>query len=70
MKKKINVTIPTISCKHCVQTIEQELKQLETVKIRINLKKKTAKIEFDDSKLSTIDILAAIEHSGYTAKEV
>lgn len=42
-------SVPTISCNHCVQTIQSELSELDGVKsVEANSNTKEVKIEFDE----------------------
>jgi copper chaperone CopZ len=57
--------IPSISCNHCVKTIEFELKEVPGVEeVRADVETKTAKITFNDpaTEEKIIELLAEINY--------
>ena len=56
-------TIEGMSCQHCVKAVEIELDglNLESYKVEVG----SAKVKFDDDKLSDKDIIAAVEEAGF-----
>jgi len=57
--------IPSISCNHCVKTIEFELKEVPGVEeVRADVETKTAKITFNDpaTEEKIIELLAKINY--------
>jgi len=64
--KKIEFKIDGMTCNGCVKSIEGAIKMLDGVNIvNINLDTKTAKVEFDEDKLSEEDIFKAVKVMGY-----
>lgn len=69
--KKITLEIMGMSCAHCVKTIETTLQGLEgVVKAKVNLKKETAKVKYDEKVQGIDNLTAAIKEAGYEAKPV
>ncbi len=61
----VTYKIPTISCGHCVQTINMEISDLKGVElVEANSADKTAKITFDDPATEDLikDLLAEINY--------
>ena len=68
MKKIIN--IDGMKCMHCVAAVENTLEELSGVLFfEVDLEGGCATVEFDETKLGTEDILAAIEEQGFGADE-
>lgn len=61
--KTETVTILGMSCGHCVMSVEKELKKLPATDVQVQLG--SAKVTFDDSKMTVQDIHSAIEEAGY-----
>lgn len=57
-----------MSCKHCVSSIEKGLKE-QNVKAKVDLKKKTVVVQYDDSIVTLEKIKETIEDLGYDMKD-
>ena len=63
--KKVIYKVPNISCGHCVNTIEVELKDLEgVVEVKANSDSKEVEIGFDDpaSEEQILELLTEINY--------
>jgi copper chaperone len=59
--------VPEMSCGHCKAAIEGELNRLSGVeRSNADVEKGTVEVTFDEGKLSTEQLKAAIEEAGYT----
>ena len=66
MKEKFNVL--GMSCAACQAHVEKAINKLDGVnKVEVNLLKGTMNVDYDDSKLSTNDIVNAVVSAGYRA---
>jgi copper ion binding protein len=64
------ISLPTIQCSTCVETIQKTVGKVEGVQsVSVDLKKKTAHVDFDPSKTSLEKIEKAIAAAGYDANE-
>ncbi|NLC65157.1 MAG: heavy-metal-associated domain-containing protein [Erysipelothrix sp.] len=66
--KKATIQLETLTCPSCLQKIENGVKSLdgvnkESLKVLFNSSK--VRVEFDDEKVSMIDIEKAIDKLGY-----
>lgn len=69
--KKITLEITGMSCAHCVNKIETALQGLQGVeKAKVNLKKGTAKVKYDDKVQEVDNLTAAVKEAGYEAEPV
>jgi copper chaperone len=61
MSKRIKLTAPAISCKHCAMTIQRELSTVEGVKaIEVDVPTKTIDLEYtDESALARAEVKLA-----------
>lgn len=58
-----------MSCEHCVKSVESAVKALPGIgNVDVSLKKHTATIKFDESKISLEGIKEVIREAGYDAK--
>jgi len=60
----ITLKVEGMSCQHCVNSVEQAVKELGATG-RVNLAGKEVTVEYDESKLSVAAIKEAIEDQGY-----
>ena len=68
--KTVDVALPSIQCESCVKTISTTLKNVDGVDhFSINLKKKSAKVTFNTTKIKQVDIEKAIAAEGYHANK-
>jgi copper chaperone len=63
---KLIIGIEGMSCNHCKMAVESALKSLAGVSsVEVNLKKKTASVQYDESKCGLPLMKGAIEEMGY-----
>ncbi|WP_394189404.1 copper chaperone CopZ [Paenisporosarcina quisquiliarum] len=69
--KKTTLKITGMSCAHCVNKIETALQSLQGVEnAKVDLKKGTAKVKYDET-IQTLDNLAvAIQEVGYEVESI
>ncbi|RFM24477.1 MAG: hypothetical protein D0433_05695 [Candidatus Thermochlorobacter aerophilum] len=66
--QKVSFSISGMVCTSCEQSIQTKLVQMEGVKsVEASTAKKCATVEFDASKVSEKELIAAIESLGYKA---
>ena len=53
-----------MSCSHCVMAVRKELTRLDNVKVT-DVQIGSAKVEFDENKITSDSIAKAIEDAGY-----
>ena len=59
--------VPDMSCAHCKAAVEGELNRLSGVKhSNADVEKGTVEVAYDDSRVSTEQLMQAIEEAGYT----
>jgi copper chaperone len=67
-EKKI-LTVEGMSCEHCVNRIQKTVGALKGVSaVSVDLKGKSAAVEFDAEQVTLEDIKSAIEEQGYEVK--
>jgi len=67
--KKIKLNISGMTCNNCANRVETALSELEGVeKVKINLKKETAKIKYDETIQDRDNFQEAVEEAGYQAE--
>jgi len=65
MKTEI-LNVNGMSCKHCVNAVDSELKELSGIEsVNISLESGTVEVSFDESKVSLDDIKKTISETGY-----
>lgn len=65
--ERLSLTIEGMSCGHCVAAVDRALRGLESVRIE-SLTIGAATLEFDPSRVSTADVLDAVDEAGYRAE--
>lgn len=66
---KATFSIEGMSCNHCVATVEGAINELAGIqKVKINLKKGSGVVKFNENELKSDDIAAAISAAGYPTK--
>lgn len=55
--------IEGMSCQHCVKAVEVELNEIGVDQIEVEIG--SAKVKFDESKLSDTEIIGAVEEAGF-----
>lgn len=69
--KKTALKITGMSCAHCVNKIETALQGLQgVVNAKVNLKKGTAKVKYDETVQTLDNLTAAVKEVGYEAELV
>ena len=67
--EKVTLQVEGMSCQHCVGKVESGLKSLEGVNsVKVDLKGKEAKVQFDPEKVGVEAIRAKIVEVGYKVK--
>lgn len=69
-EKTVSVTINVegMMCMHCVKHVEDALKGITGVKkVKVELEKNTAQVEYVPSKTNEAELVSAIEKAGYKA---
>ena len=69
-EKNVSVTINVegMMCMHCVKHVEDALKEVTGVKkVKVELEKNTAQVEYVPSKTNEAELVSAIEKAGYKA---
>lgn len=63
---KQTFSIKGMSCNHCVARVENAIKELPGVdKVKINLKKESGVVKFDESQISSQQIAQKVTETGY-----
>jgi copper chaperone len=61
------LSVPEISCEHCVKTINGALGALPGIeRVNTNLDAKTVHLRYDPAQVSMDTIEATLDHAGYT----
>lgn len=68
MSKK-RIVIDGMNCSHCSSRIENALNAMESVKAKVNLKKKIAEVKADDSVTNEM-LRSVIEDLGFCVVEI
>ncbi|WP_036730204.1 heavy metal translocating P-type ATPase [Peptoniphilus mikwangii] len=63
MKEKYTVT--GMTCSACQNAVERSVKSLDVESVSVNLLSNTMNVEYDESKVSSDDILKAVKDAGY-----
>jgi copper chaperone len=67
--EKIVLKIDGMTCGHCVAKVEKSLKSLPGVEVaKVDLKKGTAKVKYDDSKQTIDNMNEAVREAGYESE--
>lgn len=67
--EKIILKIDGMTCGHCVRKVEKSLKSLPGVEVaKVDLKKGTAKVKYDDSKQTVDKMNEAVREAGYESE--
>lgn len=67
--EKIVLKIDGMTCGHCVGKVEKSLKSLPGVEVaKVDLKKGTAKVKYDDSKQTIDKMNEAVREAGYESE--
>lgn len=67
--EKIILKVNGMSCGHCVGKVEKALKERPGVEAaKVDLKKGTAKVKYDDLKLTINNLNEAVREAGYESE--
>jgi len=65
--QEVVLSVPDVSCEHCVKTIDEALSGLPGVEaIRTDIPTKTVHLRYDPSQLTLPKVEAALDEAGYT----
>jgi copper chaperone len=62
--KTQELKIEGMTCGHCVMHVKKELSKLPHVQVD-DVQIGTARVQYDDAKLSIVDLALAVERAGY-----
>lgn len=66
MKQKF--AINGLNCEHCVARVEKAVSELPGVqKVKVHLKRANGVVKFDESQVTTADIVQKVKDTGYEA---
>ena len=65
--QQTTIHIDGMSCGHCVGRVQKALTGLEGVKVK-NVSVGSATVEYDESRISPVQLDAAIDAAGYTVR--
>ena len=69
--KTATLSVQTIKCGSCVETITNALKEIKGIEdVAVDKKTKKAVVKYDPSKVKISDMETAVSKSGYDANEV
>nr|WP_186076310.1 copper chaperone CopZ [Jeotgalicoccus pinnipedialis] len=64
------IKVEGMTCGHCKSAVEGALSKLDGVKsANVDLENKNVTVDFDDSKVSLVDMETAIEDQGYDVEK-
>jgi P-type Cu+ transporter len=66
--ERLELPVEGMTCSSCANRIERKLNKVEGVQATVNYATERAAVTFDSGKVSTDDLLGAIEAAGYRAK--
>jgi copper chaperone len=65
--QSITLSVPDVSCEHCVKTVSTTLGQQPSVRdVNVDLDQKTVTFAFDPAQVSLATLEAALDDAGYT----
>ncbi len=65
--QNITLSVPDVSCEHCVMTVNGALRQQPSVKdIKVDLDSKTVTFQYDPNQVSLDKIEEVLDDAGYT----
>jgi copper chaperone len=63
----VTLSVPDVSCEHCVMTINGALRQQPGVKdIKVDLDNKTVSFQYDPNQIALAQIEEVLDDAGYT----
>jgi copper chaperone len=64
--REITLSVPDVSCEHCVHTVNGTLSQLAGVQqVSTDIPSKTVHVRYDPGQVSLDQIAAALDEEGY-----
>jgi Cu+-exporting ATPase len=66
--ERLELPVEGMTCSSCANRIERKLNKLDSVNASVNYATEKAAVEFDPGRVSTEDLLGAVEAAGYKAK--
>jgi copper chaperone len=67
--KNRELKIEGMSCNHCVMAVKKELEKIKDIIVE-NVSIGSAKVQYDDSKISKDDLEKAIDEAGFRLVEI
>jgi copper chaperone len=65
--QNVTLSVPDVSCEHCVAAVNGALRQQPSVKdVKVDLDTKTVSFAFDPAQVSMEKLEAALDDAGYT----
>lgn len=65
--QNITLSVPDVSCEHCVMTVNGALRQQPSVKdIKVDLASKTVTFQYDPNQVALEKIEEVLDDAGYT----
>src|SRR5512144_2203424 len=65
---RVELAVGGMTCASCAARIEKKLNRLDGVTASVNFATETATVHFDPASVSTADLVATVEATGYTAQ--
>jgi Cu+-exporting ATPase len=65
---RVDLAVGGMTCASCAARIEKKLNRLDSVSASVNFATETASVTYDPAVVSSDDLLATVEATGYTAK--
>ncbi len=66
--KKVELKVEGMSCGHCVMSLKKELSKIEGANV-LDVQIGSAKIEYDEQKVDSALITAAVDEAGFILAE-
>jgi len=66
--KKVELKVEGMSCGHCVMSLKKELSKIEGANV-LDVQVGSAKIEYDEQKVDSALITAAVDEAGFILAE-
>lgn len=69
--QELTLSVPDMSCQHCVNTINTALTQLSGVgQVQVDLATKSVQVHYQPEQISSTQMESAISEAGYTVADV
>lgn len=66
--KKVELIVNGMSCGHCVMSLKKELSKIDGANV-VDVKVGSAKVEYDEEKVSGSALAAAVDEAGFSLVE-